>query len=89
MLSIWKFPLEITDAQTIKMPAGAELLSVGEQNGTLCLWAKVDPNKEIVEKNIRIFGTVHPVPKDDFENDKELSFIGTVQIGSFVWHVFK
>lgn len=42
---IWKFKLAITDIQEIKIPEGAELLSVAKQNGNLCLWAMVDPSK--------------------------------------------
>jgi len=43
MNSIWKYPLQVTDAQTIDVPEGSEALSVQVQNGTPCLWARVDP----------------------------------------------
>lgn len=41
--TIYKYPLDVTDVQEIKLPVGAEILTVQAQNGTLCLWALVDP----------------------------------------------
>jgi hypothetical protein len=41
--TIWKFELEVTDLQEVVMPSGAEILSVGNQDGKLCLWAMVSP----------------------------------------------
>lgn len=37
--AIWKYSLEIVDRQTVKMPQNAEILSVDNQRGHLCLWA--------------------------------------------------
>jgi len=40
--TIWKFPLEITDRQDIKMPGEPKILSVGlDPKGVPCLWALV------------------------------------------------
>lgn len=83
---IWKYVLEITDRQTLVMPAGAELLSVANQNGRLCLWALADPSKEKVPRCIEIVGTGNPIPTNPEEIRK---FVGTVIIGPFVWHVFE
>lgn len=32
MKTIWKYPIKITDKQRVRMPAGAKILSVAEQN---------------------------------------------------------
>ena len=83
MKQIWKFPLKVADLQTISMPVDTKLLSVQSQNGIMCLWALVDPQHPRSEfRAIRIFGTGL---KCDVAPDR---FIGTVQIGQFVWHVF-
>ena len=38
---IWKYPLEVTDEQTLMLPRSARALSVAAQNDTLTLWALV------------------------------------------------
>ena len=83
-MTIWKFPLEATDEQTIYVPRGAKILSVRTQGETPCLWALVDPDAEKEPTAVRIYGTGHDVPDDPGE------FVGTVFLhgGSLVFHVF-
>ena len=87
MFTIHKFPLTVTDEQTISLPRDARILTVDQQNGQLCLWALVDDQQPTKETHtLRIVGTGHPV------NDAhELVHISTVVIESMnlVWHVFE
>ena len=83
---IWKYELEIADMQEVTMPDGAELLSVANQDGNLCLWAMVDPSKEKRRRYIEIIGTGNPI-FTDMGVDRE--FIGTAVVDPFVWHVFE
>ena len=83
---IWKYELQVTDMQPVEMPKGAELLSVANQNGTLCLWAKVDADKERETRHIEIIGTGNPIPQD---MGVDRRFIGTAVVNPFVWHVFE
>lgn len=103
MKTIWKYELEITDIQTIHVPDGHCFLSVGKQNGTLCLWIGVeipkdDPDSDmkagLVPVRILIVGTGNPVSDEHVE---AADFIGTVMMDStgdpvikdaFVWHIF-
>lgn len=84
-LTVWKFPLEITDVQDIAMPAGAQILTAAEQRGVLCLWAIVDPARPNLLMRVTIVGTGHTAPGED-----EADYIGTVLTsgGDLVWHVF-
>lgn len=50
MRTIWKFPLEITDAQEIEMPLGSTPLSVGVLRNAPYLWAKVQDTNTDHEK---------------------------------------
>lgn len=86
--TIWKFPLEVTDKQFIKMPIGSEIISVQNQLETPCLWAIVNPDKAIEERCFELFGTGHNMP-DDMGIDRK--FIGTFQLrnGDFVGHLFE
>lgn len=86
MKTIWKFPLVITGMQPVRLPQGAEILSVQIQHGIACLWALVDSDAEIEETTLRIFGTGHPV-----DEGLRLEFIATIPTlgGDLIWHVFK
>lgn len=90
--AIWKYPLEITDDQVIRVPRNSKVLSVQVQYGILCMWILVDPTepKDLERgdlKNIRIYGTGHTISSFDI---KDMNFMGTFQLldGSFVGHVF-
>lgn len=85
MLTIHKFPLHITDEQTVQMPGRHKLLSVAMQNTTLCMWAYVETDSAPTTVKITVVGTGNPFPHNVAPND----FIGSVQDGPFVWHVFE
>jgi hypothetical protein len=85
-MRIYKYWLPIADMYAIMMPIGAEVLSVQAQDGLLCVWAKVDPNAARVGTVFRIYGTGHPL---DDTVDTVQEYLGTVQIDSMVWHVYK
>lgn len=83
-LRIYKYPIGITGFQEVAMPKAARILSVANQNGTLCLWALCDAaQKEYVARQIEIIGTGNPMSLNSRE------FIGTVIVVPFVWHVFE
>ncbi len=83
-LTIWKYHLlALTGEITISMPAPGEILSVGNQGGSLVLWARVDPAAPNLDRKVCIRGTGHP------HKGNEGQFIGTVQMNSrLVWHLF-
>lgn len=83
MRTIYKYPIAITDKQTMILPAGAEFLSVQAQNNDLYTWVLLDTEKPKESVNVRIYGTGHPI-----EDNIKLKHIETIQIDSFVWHVF-
>jgi hypothetical protein len=81
--TIWKFPLEVTDEQTVALKVGANIIGVQLQYGKLCMWAVVDPHEPEYFATVRVVGTGNPFPDAD-----QCHPIGIVQQGSFVWHVF-
>ena len=87
MSVIWKYNLAVTDYQTVTMPEGARLLSIGVQhnNDYPCMWALVEPDRPVVEFGVCILGTGHNV---DLSSGWE--FVGMFQLrgGLFVGHVF-
>ena len=82
MVVIWKYDLA-NPTQEILMPEDARILSVQMQNESLCLWALVDADKPRVCREFQVYSTGHTV------QDNIKDYLGTVQIGSLVWHVFE
>lgn len=81
MKRIYKYDIHV-DCNKVYLPKGYEILRVGAQEGKLYLWALVDPERECVDVKIDVIGTGWNVP------DSIGKYIGTVDVGSLVWHVF-
>jgi hypothetical protein len=87
MKTIWKFPLEMVEEQTISMPSGTQILCVQTQRELICLWGVIENHNANDEKRvIRIIGTGHLIPTYE-----KLTYLGTVQLtfGNLVFHVFE
>jgi hypothetical protein len=80
--AIWKFPIDLTDAPIVQMPAGARVLHFGVQDEQLTLWALVTPSAPLNHHRFRLAGTGHPIEEDG------LTYVGTCFQGPFVWHLF-
>lgn len=90
MKTVWKFPIDATDRQTVMMPRGAQILSAQVQGEQLCLWALVEPTARKEPREIEVIGTGAPAP------DCTRCYIGTAQQGTWsspglilVRHVFE
>jgi hypothetical protein len=87
MKSIWKFPLKVTDTQTVQLPIGSKILSAKTQGEDIVLYALVD-TKEIQKEviSVRIFGTGHPV---DISTESWHYLDTVLHHGDMlVWHIF-
>ena len=84
MSAVWKVPLQMEGQQLIKMPVGAELLTVQVQNDQPQIWARVDPTAPVADRRIIMVGTGHQFTDDDHK------YVGTFQLmgGGFIGHVF-
>jgi len=83
MKTIYKYPLVITDLQTIQLPISAVILTAKEQNGILQLWAEVETDNELEERIIEIFGSGNPI-----ERHRRV-YIATIIQTIFVWHIYE
>jgi hypothetical protein len=87
MQKIYQYPLKMTAEQKVILPFDSQCLSVENQNEQLVLYALIntDTGLEDKEHTIKIVGTGTPCP-DVFLK----YFIGTVQFqnGNLVFHVF-
>lgn len=81
MKTVHKYELLRQAEQEIGTRAGASFLSAQMQRGIICVWAIVEDTGRTVSRRIYIVGTGQDVPP-------HIGFIGTVQDGLFVWHIF-
>lgn len=86
MRAIWKFPVAVDVRPRLRMPKGARLLSFQVQDGKLCVWAEVDTEAEKETRYFAIHGTGHEMPREMGYSD---TYIGTVQISGYVWHLYE
>lgn len=83
MYSIHKYmvrPAEVP--QAVLMPKGARIISAGNQAAQLVLWAVVDPEQALAGHLVAVYGTGWDIPSEPGR------FVNTVQVDSYVWHVF-
>ena len=83
MNTIWKFIIPHLPESALELPWGAELLCVQMQGKDICLWAVVDPQAPTERRRFEIVPTGIP-----FEIE-EGCYLGTVQQGPYVWHIFE
>ena len=81
MKTIHKYELRSQDA-SMKLPKGAEILTVQIQDGRPMIWALVDPENVLVDRFISIVGT-------GWQVEDNTKYICTFMEGYFVWHVFE
>jgi hypothetical protein len=86
MITIYKYPLQVTDVQHVEIPVGAQILKVDEQNSKMFLWALVQNVSHTYNMEVRIIGT-----GQEFNDHSDYEHLGSVLTsdGFFVWHVFR
>jgi hypothetical protein len=84
--TIYKYSIPLIDKPVINLPAGALILSVGNQREALCVWVLLDqPASAFQVRSFRVVGTGHDVQDLD-----EFVFLDTVQFrgGELIFHIF-
>jgi len=84
MKTIYKYEVSPFNNEMF-LPVGAKILSVGEQDNRIYIWALVNPDLAAqTQRHIHAYGTGHPM-----EDSRQL-FIGTVQMkNGLVFHFFE
>lgn len=82
--AIWKYNFDIGGEFIVEMPRGAKVLTVQMQADRPCLWALVNlVDARTDERTFVVVGTGHPFDPTGRE------YVGTIQDGSFVWHIWE
>lgn len=82
---VWKHILPLADRVELALPLGARILHFGHQHGELTLWEVHDVEND----DIKVWHTFRIVGTGRLFDMAPLHFIGTTQIGTFVWHLFE
>jgi hypothetical protein len=85
MSRIFKYRLALTEREMIQTHEGVQFLSVGLQDGFVCVWGIVDESRPIKPHILRLVTT------GEVFNSENCEFIGTFQYGSPTWfmgHIF-
>jgi len=89
MKMVYKYPLkglENAALLEVEMRQGSRILALQMLDRIPCLWVMVNTDeRKLVRRLLRIYGTGRPIEEDP----ADLDYIGTVQMGPFVWHVFE
>jgi hypothetical protein len=85
MSVIYKYPLEITDRQSIAVQGFESILKVAEQHHNLYMWCIVNPTAgRTTQLSVEIVGTGNPMTdiqsKDHFDS--------VLMSNGLVWHIF-
>lgn len=81
--TIYKYTLNL-GTNEIQMPLFSRVLTCQMQGGTITIWALVDPLQTLTKHTFFVGGAGHKFPESITVNN----YIGTVQDGAFIWHVF-
>jgi len=84
---IWEFRIHITDKPLVAIPEEHEILCFQVQEGRPYIWALINRNSPIIQKRFRLLGTGNPIDANINLTSKD--YIGTIQLGVFVWHLFE
>jgi hypothetical protein len=82
--AIWKYVLRLAERTVLRMPEGAQVLSVQVQGGGISLWALVDADARQVDRTFVLRKT-----GCDCDGVARWTYLATVFYDSYVWHVFE
>jgi hypothetical protein len=86
MTIIYKYEIPITDYFCLDLPLGASFLSIQLQNGKPVIWYLVDRHAAMKYEHFCVVGTGIELPS---WYGIRLQYLDTIQIESFVWHIFQ
>ncbi len=82
---IWKYYISARGS-IIGIPVAGRILCVQEQDHQIQMWVRVYPEREKEVRTFVVHGTGNTI---DLESTHREDYIGSVQIGPFVWHIFE
>lgn len=90
MRTVLKQVIQQVSYQTIQLPLGAEVLSVADQRGKICVWYLCPqvPEDNPPHNTYGVFITGTGLQFKDDAMERCPNFVGALQSGPYVFHVF-
>lgn len=90
MITVYKYPIPVTDEFRIELPADYRILSAQAQKNEPFLWALVDTETKPISVPFVLKGTGHPFTEDQAEAYCDLEHVSSFQLyeGAIVFHLF-
>lgn len=86
MITIHKYQFNLVNEHlVIPMSEGAEIIHFSIQDTSPTLWAVVDETAERVDRHFWVIGSGQGLPP----GMSAKNHIGTIQLGSYAWHLFE
>jgi hypothetical protein len=85
MITIFKYPVQMTEDFTVRLPAGAKVIHVDVQRGQPQMWVRVDTDQPERHQAFGVFGTGHDMSKHPVAAAPHL---GTFMLENLVFHLF-
>jgi len=88
MRTIYKYPLGMAEKAVVSMPEGARIIRVDGVDGFLYLWAVVDTEAPVEDREFHLFKTDSPMPDDI---NKKYNYLGCggiyiqMELMMYVW----
>lgn len=85
MKTIWRYPIDMAEEQSVRMPKGARVLSVQRHGKETFLYALLTAHSAYTTRTVRVRST-----DDDCDGLAAEEYVGTVALDDhrFVFHVF-
>jgi len=81
---VFKYPIYLTNnIQTLQLPESAKVLAFQIQDGDMCIWVLMNPERTRITRLFRVISTGNAL------HDEPMEYIGTVQQPPYVWHLFE
>ncbi len=87
-MAIWKYriPYVFGTENKVIMPKDSLVVHVGSQQNDVFVWAIIQPDKPGEERFFHLYSTGEEIVE---EKGKRQIYVGTAQVGDYVWHVFE
>lgn len=91
MKAIHKYQLGMAETARVMMPAGAHIIRIDGIDGFLYIWAVVDPDALMVQREFRLFKTGAAMPDDILTTHRYLGCGGIfvqMELMMYVWEAY-
>lgn len=84
-MKIFKYQIPIQETFNLELPIHSNILSFQVQNNEAFIWVMISEDKRLMCRYFTLLGTGQEIEY----HPNIMKYIGTIQLKSFVWHLFE